>query len=206
MTRWNTTRAVWRLAAVILLMTVAVACSNSAEKEEPVKMSRVAGVKATEPAEDFGKWCDIAFPPGLAPKLELPPVEPANTALPANRWVWLNLWATWCKPCLREMPLLKIWKDMLTKENVPFDLWFLSVDEEAGDLYQFLKSHPEAAPGKLARLTKPDALQPWLAKYKVSQDASIPIHIIAAPDGTVRCVRLGSLSDSDTSIVKGLIK
>jgi thiol-disulfide isomerase/thioredoxin len=37
-----------------------------------------------------------------------------------GKTVFINVWATWCKPCLQEMPTLAIAKDRLKEEPIVF--------------------------------------------------------------------------------------
>ena len=37
-----------------------------------------------------------------------------------GRGIVLNLWATWCKPCISEMPQLNRLKGLLNEENIVF--------------------------------------------------------------------------------------
>ncbi len=52
--------------------------------------------------------------------------------------VLLNFWATWCGPCVSEMPdLMK-----LAKENIPgFTIRFISVGDESGTVAQFVEEN-----------------------------------------------------------------
>jgi len=53
--------------------------------------------------------------------------------------VVLNFWATWCPPCLEEMPsLVQMQKQMLGKGVV---VLAVSVDDDADDYHKFLKDH-----------------------------------------------------------------
>ncbi len=53
--------------------------------------------------------------------------------------VVLNFWATWCPPCVEEMPsLVQMQKQMLGKGVV---VLAVSVDDDADDYHRFLKDH-----------------------------------------------------------------
>jgi thiol-disulfide isomerase/thioredoxin len=195
------------LAAVAALAALAAACGGGGEKPA---LSRSESVAASGQAPDSRRWCDVFYAGADAPALALPRVEPARAGealpvLPADRWVWVNVWATWCGPCRREMPLLLRWHDRLVKEGRPFALWFLSVDERQQDLVQFLNDNPETAPGNSVRLAAPGGLQSWLAGFKGAPTGAIPLQVIAAPGGKVRCIRAGALRDADYPVVKALL-
>ncbi len=195
-------------AAVAALAALTLACGGG---DKPA-LSRSESVTATASggAPDPRRWCDVFYTDADAPALALPHVEPARAGeapagLPADRWVWVNVWATWCGPCRREMPLLLRWHDRLVKDGRPFDLWFLSVDERQQDLAQFLKDNPETAPGNSVRLAAPGGLEHWLAGFKGAPTGTIPLQVIAAPGGKVRCIRAGALRDADYPVVKALL-
>jgi thiol-disulfide isomerase/thioredoxin len=49
----------------------------------------------------------------------------------------VNLWATWCKPCLEEMPIL----EKIATENNDIKLVFLSVDKDSTKLQSYISQH-----------------------------------------------------------------
>ncbi|HEY1657916.1 MAG TPA: TlpA disulfide reductase family protein [Candidatus Sulfotelmatobacter sp.] len=53
--------------------------------------------------------------------------------------VVLNFWATWCPPCIEEMPSLMEMQQRLKAKGVT--VLAISVDANAGDYHQFLKDH-----------------------------------------------------------------
>ena len=196
-----------RVLAAAALAALATACGSG---EKP-QLSRTESVRASGQSPDAGKWCDVFYSDADAPRLALPPVKPARAGetvpgLPRDRWVWVNVWATWCGPCRREMPLLLDWHRQLVKEGEPVDVWFLSVDGREADLERFLTENPGVAPGTSLWLASPSGLDRWLATFPGAPTGSIPVQLIAAPGGRVRCIRAGSLRDGDYPIVKTLIR
>jgi thiol-disulfide isomerase/thioredoxin len=76
--------------------------------------SRVEAVAAEreDPAERF---CDVSAPLGQGAALVLPQVE--GPAMPSSGWRWVNVWATWCAPCVEEMPRIVAWRERLAADE-----------------------------------------------------------------------------------------
>lgn len=51
-----------------------------------------------------------------------------------GKTLFINFWATWCKPCLEEMPSIQKAKDILKNENIVF---LFASDESAEQIEQF---------------------------------------------------------------------
>jgi thiol-disulfide isomerase/thioredoxin len=191
------------------LVCAGLAGCPAAEKAPPPN-TRYQAVKAALTAKaPSAEWCDLEFAAGTGARLVVPPATPARKpvgALSTGRWTWFNLWATWCKPCLREMAVLLSWRDRLRQDGVALDLWFLSLDEDADELAKFLAAHPEVAPAPSLRASSPADFRAWVKNYTIDASMPIPIHLLAAPDGRVRCVRNGSLDEGDYSTVAALLR
>ena len=56
-----------------------------------------------------------------------------------GKTVVLNFWATWCPPCVEEMPTLVRLQKKLQDKNVV--VLAVSVDEDDADYHKFLKDH-----------------------------------------------------------------
>lgn len=202
--------------ALLLLTLMLGSCSNQNEPKptmERVNAVRVAPQAAeTKPAVPQG-WCDAEFPLGAAnaPLLKFPAMEtignpPQAPNPPADRFVWVNLWATWCKPCVAELPILARWTQALANERVPFELWPISIDEERPVVLAYAKDKPALSQSRSYRLTKPEDLKVFLTPFGLAEGASVPIQILLAPGGKVRCVRAGSISDADYPILRALMQ
>lgn len=90
-----------------------------------------------------------------------------------GRYVLLNLWATWCAPCVKELPsLAKLQKAMGDKMTVvPVDVG----RNEAVDAAQFLKAH--GAGGLPVFMDSDIALVRALKSY------GLPTTVLIGPDG-----------------------
>lgn len=55
-----------------------------------------------------------------------------------GKTVFLNFWATWCKPCLEEMPSIQKAQQILKDEDVVF---LLASEETADQIREFENSH-----------------------------------------------------------------
>lgn len=55
-----------------------------------------------------------------------------------GRTIFINFWATWCKPCVREIPSIKGAQELLTKENIVF---LLASDETPEQIKEFKEDH-----------------------------------------------------------------
>lgn len=55
-----------------------------------------------------------------------------------GKTVFINFWATWCKPCLQEMPSIESAKAESKNQNVVF---LLASNEEVDQIETFIKKH-----------------------------------------------------------------
>lgn len=199
------------IAAGFLLLLLAACSDNKPVPAESGGFDRVNAAKPAAPAVPVG-WCDLEYSKGEpAPTFELPPFHSARKgekapAFPNDKWVWVNFWATWCKPCKKEMPYLIQWKDRLASEGQPFDLWFVSVDESEEDLTKFIQGNPQTTPGPSIRVKKPDEFPSWLKLNQLDGASSVPIHFLIRPGGKIRCIRAGAINESDINTLRALMQ
>ncbi len=60
--------------------------------------------------------------------------EAIDTKAFENKTVFINVWATWCRPCIQEMPTIAKAMDQLQGQNVIF---LFASSEEVADIEEF---------------------------------------------------------------------
>lgn len=175
-----------------------LACSggNSAPSAPPP--SRVDAVLAVPKAVNLVGFCDAE------PKVRFTWPDLADAAPPgATGWTWVNAWATWCKPCVAEMPMLDRWVEKFRADGLDVTLRLLSVDAGQAEVDAFVAAHPEAR--GTARVKSVDLVAPWVSAVGMEANSALPMHLWVDPAGTVACARTGALGPHDDDRVRALI-
>jgi thiol-disulfide isomerase/thioredoxin len=85
-----------------------------------------------------------------------------------GRPVLVNLWATWCPPCVQEMASLERLADRVRDTRVAF---LLVTTEEPAHVEGFLETHPVALPVVFEETLAPEAFGPVVLPTTVVLDA-----------------------------------
>jgi thiol-disulfide isomerase/thioredoxin len=191
-----------RLPALSLcaLLLAPAGCDEGA-KGTPAP-GRVVAVSQAKQQVSESELCDVLKPAQGAPRFEYPALRAAPPA-PGGGYRWVNVWATWCPPCIEELPLLGRFRDKLQQDGAKVELVLLSVDQSPEPVEKFAAQHPEVR-GSL-QIKDSAGLEPWLAKVGLDSGATLPIHLFVDPAGKVRCARTGALRESDLAAVKKLL-
>lgn len=196
--------------AAFALVIMVIGCSES--KPEGPAPSRFASVKKEASSRAATAFCEKQWPGSAGEAsakkyIEIPekpvPGAPNVPAAPKGSWKWVNLWATWCVPCVEEMGLLAKWKSSLEKDGVPIDLELWSVDEEEAKLVEYMKKH--SMPGRVRWLRAQDDLPGVLESLGADRMSAIPVHALVDGSGNLRCLRVGSVHDEDYGAVKTML-
>lgn len=199
-------RAALALAAVCAL----AACDSAPTTPEP-KLSRFNGVKREQGTAAAKSFCEVTFPSVEAGSraFALPAEKPvpgytAPAASSTKGWRWVNLWATWCRPCVEEIGLLGKWQSLLAKDGLPIALDLYSVDDDEPALTGWMQK--TKMPGHVRWLKGGAAdLPAVLESLGVDKNAPIPVHALVDANDRVRCVRTGSVHDEDYGAVKAIL-
>jgi thiol-disulfide isomerase/thioredoxin len=173
-----------------------IACGDAPAQDGPAPAveGRVNAVMAKSKGPTFADLCDVA-PSKAKPKTFTWPALLA--AAPASKapYRWINVWATWCKPCIEELPLLDKTLAAWRAQGHDITLTLVSVDGDAEAPKTFMTAHP----GVPSTLQISDATQatPWLTSLGLQSGSSIPVHVLVDANDQLLCARSGGLSESD---------
>jgi thiol-disulfide isomerase/thioredoxin len=116
-----------------------------------------------------------------------------DLASQSGKWVIVNYWATWCSPCLKELPDISAYvtahKDKVAAIGLAFE------DSDKADIEKYLKAHPLSYP-----VAQVDVIEP---PKDFDPPKGLPNTYLIAPDGHVAKAFMGPISTKDLDAVIG---
>jgi thiol-disulfide isomerase/thioredoxin len=147
----NSAVALARIAIVILTIALVAGCS-SPPPEQP----------ATSAADELAHVFALATTSG----------ETLSLDEFAGRWVVVSFWATWCGPCVEEMPYL----DSLARDEPDLAVLGINMRESREVVEAFAAEHA---------LHLPLLLDPDDATLSAYQVMNLPLTVVVSPDGSI---------------------
>jgi thiol-disulfide isomerase/thioredoxin len=122
--------------------------------------------------------------------------KPYDLAAQRGKWVIVNYWATWCVPCIKEMPdiskFVSAHKDKVAAIGLAYD------DSDVADIKAFLLKHPVSYPVAQVTLDKP------LKDF--DEPRGLPTTWLIGPDGKVAKRFVGTVNEASLGEAIGLGK
>ena len=116
-----------------------------------------------------------------------------DLAKQSGKWVIVNYWATWCSPCLKELPDISAFvaahKDKVAAIGLDFE------DSEKEDIEKFLQKHPLSYPVAQIDIDNPPK--------DFDTPKGLPNTYVIAPDGHVAKAFMGPITTKDLEGVIG---
>jgi thiol-disulfide isomerase/thioredoxin len=136
------------------------------------------------------------FAASTMPTLSVKTLDGGSFELAAHKgkWVIVNYWATWCSPCLKELPDISAFvaahKGKVAAIGLDYE------DAEPADIEKFLKSHPLSYPVAIVDVDNPPAA--------FGAPTGLPNTFVIAPDGRLAKTFLGPLQAKDLIDATGI--
>jgi thiol-disulfide isomerase/thioredoxin len=128
------------------------------------------------------------------PTLVTPTLDGKSFDLSAQRghWVIVNFWATWCVPCIKEMPDISAF--VAAHKNVTA-IGLAYEDTDKADILAFLKKHPVIYPIAQVDVTNPPK--------DFDEPKGLPTTYLIGPDGSVAKRFVGPITGADLARAVG---
>ncbi len=173
-----------KLLPLALLALSLAACKAQAPTPAPAAPAPAAAPTTPAAPADDGQATVVQQTAEL-PQLQVPTVDGKTYDLASHRgqWVVVNFWATWCAPCLQEMPELSALHVMRSNVEV---VGLAYEDIELDEMQTFLKEHPVAYPIAIIDTYNPPK--------DFATPRGLPMTYLIAPDGKVAKQFLGPVN------------
>lgn len=192
-----------RLLVALPCLLALAACKPATPPADPAATTPAADVAtdgqpaAQAPADPASADSAAAAPVGKpeVPTLKVATIDGSAYDLAAHRgkWVVVNFWATWCAPCLKEMPELSA-LDTMREHIEVIGLAYEEIEPEA--MRSFLEKHPVSYPIAILDVYDPPA--------DFATPRGLPMTYLIAPDGKVARQFLGPVTAKDIeSVIDG---
>ncbi|MBU3549803.1 TlpA disulfide reductase family protein [Polynucleobacter sp. MWH-Berg-3C6] len=120
---------------------------------------------------------------------QTPDGKAANSAEWQGKVLVVNFWASWCPPCVEEMPTL----DLLQQEYLQQNVLFVGIGiDSPSNIREFLKSTPVSYPILIGGLEGSN-----LSKQMGNTQGALPYTVIIDTKGKSTYTKLGKISEDE---------
>jgi thiol-disulfide isomerase/thioredoxin len=148
-----------------------------------------AGVLTSQWIYKTGLASDPAIKAFFANSWQTPDGKPVDTAQWQGKVLVVNFWASWCPPCVEEMPTLDALQAEFKSQNVLFV--GIGIDSPS-NIRQFLEMTPVSYPIVIGGLEGSN-----LSKQMGNSQGALPYTIIINAQGKATSSKLGKISEEE---------
>lgn len=113
---------------------------------------------------------------------------------PSGNIIVLNFWATWCAPCIQELPLL----EQLNKSSPDVDVLLVSMDldldPDPEKVYRFIARRQLRSEVLLLNASDPNS---WIGRVEPSWSGALPATLVINPHTGKRIFVEGQLKEGE---------
>jgi alkyl hydroperoxide reductase subunit AhpC len=152
-------------------------------------LALLAGVVTSQWIYKTGLASDPAVKAFLANSWQTPDGKTVDTQKWQGKVLVVNFWASWCPPCVEEMPTL----DKLQQEFLQQNVLFVGIGiDSPSNIREFLSNTPVSYPIVIGGLEGSN-----LAKQLGNSQGALPYTIIINAKGKATYSKLGKISEDD---------
>ena len=132
---------------------------------------------------------------GILPDFTLSDLEGKNHTLSSYRGkvVMVNFWATYCGPCIKEMPSMQRLKEKMAGK--PFTILAVDMAEEKHDVKAFLTQHQIKIDFPVLLNPEGNVVEDWMI-------TAVPTTFVIDPRGTIRYALFGGIEWDKADVIE----
>jgi thiol-disulfide isomerase/thioredoxin len=152
-------------------------------------LALLAGVFSSQWISQTGLASDPSIKAFFANPWQMPDGKPANSENWRGKVLVVNFWASWCPPCVEEMPAL----DRIAQEYASKNVLIVGIGiDSPSNIREFLQKTPVSYPIVLGGLEGSN-----LSKQMGNTQGALPYTVVINPKGKSIYTKLGKISEEE---------
>jgi len=152
-------------------------------------LALLAGVFSSQWISQTGLASDPSIKAFFANPWQMPDGKPANSENWRGKVLVVNFWASWCPPCVEEMPAL----DRIAQEYVSKNVLIVGIGiDSPSNIREFLQKTPVSYPIVLSGLEGSN-----LSKQMGNTQGALPYTVVINSKGKSIYTKLGKISEEE---------
>ena len=152
-------------------------------------LALLGGALTSQWISKTGLASDSSIKAFFANPWQSPDGKAVNTSEWQGKVLVVNFWASWCPPCVEEMPAL----DQLQQENLQQNVLFVGIGiDSPSNIREFLKNTPVSYPIVIGGLEGSS-----LSKQMGNAQGALPYTVIINPKGKAVYTKLGKINEDE---------